>query len=343
MSEAAHGYLQFAEPVKNPKDGYYYQSYRFVDFNGKVLSYGDQPLKSWLADSKAGLYSPAVDGFKLAGFVGSIGQALLGLTIRKPNVAARGAGSAIRQFNDGLAGSYGSWPGSDQPWVWREGNPGIEHLQGGTAGHIGDGNAIGDWWNNLEIAPQKRSSIAPWWKSQDPWAYIPLPKVPPQAPALPAPRVWNYESVRDSAAAAGVPSRNNVFEYGFPEPGVGQPRTDAAPRANRSSAQLAPAAGPTPAGGFAPSAGAASSGPNWPSPFQPSVIPAGAPFDLSFPARTHYHPPTSDSSAGGLPGLVASVNGGDPSDPTGFQPPAGGLLGMIQDYMRNNAGEGGSR
>jgi hypothetical protein len=40
---------------------------------------------------------------------------------------------------------------------------------------------------------------------------------------LPAPD-WKSEIVRDSAAAAGVPSRNNVFEYGFPELGSSQPR-----------------------------------------------------------------------------------------------------------------------
>ena len=33
---------------------------------------------------------------------------------------------------------------------------------------------------------------------------------------------WKNVTVRDSAAAAGVPSRNNVFEYGFPSPGRSQ-------------------------------------------------------------------------------------------------------------------------
>lgn len=31
--------------------------------------------------------------------------------------------------------------------------------------------------------------------------------------------------IRDSAASAGVPGRNNVFEYGFPEPDPNQPST----------------------------------------------------------------------------------------------------------------------
>jgi hypothetical protein len=41
---------------------------------------------------------------------------------------------------------------------------------------------------------------------------------------------WNTESVQDSAAAAGVPSRNNVFEYGFPEANSAQPSIGEAPR-----------------------------------------------------------------------------------------------------------------
>ena len=35
--------------------------------------------------------------------------------------------------------------------------------------------------------------------------------------------------VRDSAEAAGVPSRNNVFEYGFPEPDPAPVQTSASP------------------------------------------------------------------------------------------------------------------
>jgi len=48
MSEGPRGYLQFSQPVKNPGDGYYYQSCRYVDFYGKCSLYGDQPLKSRL-------------------------------------------------------------------------------------------------------------------------------------------------------------------------------------------------------------------------------------------------------------------------------------------------------
>jgi hypothetical protein len=60
-------------------------------------------------------------------------------------------------------------------------------------------------------------------------------------------------------------------------------------------------------------------------------------------------PPISgdDSSATtqplGLPGRIAPVSGVDPSDPTQAVPPTGGLLGLIQDYMRNQALQGGNR
>jgi hypothetical protein len=39
---------------------------------------------------------------------------------------------------------------------------------------------------------------------------------------------------------------------------------------------------------------------------------------------------------GGLPGLLATVAGADPLNPTQPPPSAGGLLGLMQDYMRNN-------
>jgi hypothetical protein len=41
--------------------------------------------------------------------------------------------------------------------------------------------------------------------------------------ALPIGPDWHQEFIRDSTAAAGVPSRNNVFEYGFPESTSAQP------------------------------------------------------------------------------------------------------------------------
>ncbi|CCE04621.1 hypothetical protein BRAS3843_110004 [Bradyrhizobium sp. STM 3843] len=97
---------------------------------------------------------------------------------------------------------------------------------------------------------------------------------------------WNDEIIRDSAAAAGVPSRNNVFEYGFPAPDGGQPRTDVAPQTNRSTAQLAPSAGPTPGGGFATSARAAPTGPKWSPSSQVPDFPSQPPSNLSYPGNS---------------------------------------------------------
>jgi hypothetical protein len=51
--------------------------------------------------------------------------------------------------------------------------------------------------------------------------------------------------------------------------------------------------------------------------------------------------PYVQETRGGLPGLIASAGGGDASDPMQFQSPAGGLLGLIQDYMRSHSAESG--
>ena len=53
--------------------------------------------------------------------------------------------------------------------------------------------------------------------------------------------------------------------------------------------------------------------------------------------------PQPPSTSGGIPGLIAAATGNASSDPSRFQPPAGGLLGLIQEYMRNNPGESRSR
>ncbi|CCE04618.1 hypothetical protein BRAS3843_110001 [Bradyrhizobium sp. STM 3843] len=52
-------------------------------------------------------------------------------------------------------------------------------------------------------------------------------------------------------------------------------------------------------------------------------------------------PPTH--RPGGIPGMIADLTGRDVSDPTQSQPPAGGLLGMIQEYMRSNPAGSGDR
>ncbi|GLH77501.1 hypothetical protein SSBR45G_24090 [Bradyrhizobium sp. SSBR45G] len=75
------------------------------------------------------------------------------------------------------------------------------------------------------------------------------------------------------------------------------------------------------------------------------VGPAGAPRGPSVPGKRGALEPDpassgaafADASAaapGGLPGLIASIIGPDPSDPIGVRVPAGGLPGLIQDYIR---------
>lgn len=51
-----------------------------------------------------------------------------------------------------------------------------------------------------------------------------------------------------------------------------------------------------------------------------------------------YVPQAPQGTPGGIPGLLAAATGSASSDPSQFQPPAGGLLGMIQDYMNATAG-----
>jgi len=57
-------------------------------------------------------------------------------------------------------------------------------------------------------------------------------------------------------------------------------------------------------------------------------------------AAVPYVPQVRPGTPGGIPGLIAAANGSGSSDPTQFQPPAGGILGMIQDYMSSNAMQG---
>jgi hypothetical protein len=43
------------------------------------------------------------------------------------------------------------------------------------------------------------------------------------------------------------------------------------------------------------------------------------------------------TTTGGIPGMIAAVTGRDPADPESFAPPAGGLPGLIQDYLRSQS------
>jgi hypothetical protein len=98
--------------------------------------------------------------------------------------------------------------------------------------------------------------------------------------------------VRDSAAGAGVASRNNVFEYRFPEPSS------------------------------APSAASEIRGDK----LRPTAFDTGA-SPVPFTS-------TAQNASRGLPGLLFEGSFIDPSGSTA--PSAGGLPGLIQDYLRNN-------
>jgi hypothetical protein len=58
---------------------------------------------------------------------------------------------------------------------------------------------------------------------------------------------------------------------------------------------------------------------------------------LSPPGPIPYLPKVPQSAPGGIPGLMVSITGSDPSNSGNCYPPTGGLLGLIQEYMRNNA------
>ena len=99
--------------------------------------------------------------------------------------------------------------------------------------------------------------------------------------------------VRDSAAAAGVPSRNNVFEYGFPDAGTASPATGRLNGQKREETIFNTRASPVP---FA-------------------VAPQSAPRGLS--------------------GLLFEDALVDPSGSGAA--PAGGVAGLVQDYLRRNS------
>ena len=89
-------YLQLSQPVKNPADGYYYQKYRFLDSFGNVTRYEEQPFKSWEPNSKLGLFNPALDGYKLSGFLAASGAALWGVITKNMTFASRSFAGAAR-------------------------------------------------------------------------------------------------------------------------------------------------------------------------------------------------------------------------------------------------------
>jgi hypothetical protein len=116
--------------------------------------------------------------------------------------------------------------------------------------------------------------------------------------------------VQDSAASAGVPSRNNVFEYGFPASNPTQPSIGGGP-----AAQPAPPTGHD-MNGYQPSR---------------SVFDTGAP-------AIPYLPPASQNIMGGIPGMMEEAGLFDSLNPDQSAP--GGLLGLLQEWMRNNPQDG---
>lgn len=149
----------------------------------------------------------------------------------------------------------------------------------------------------------------------------------------------NAEFVRDSAAAAGVPSRNNVFEYGFPESGPARPpkgevpplRTPNQPAWNntfvRDSAKAAgiPSRNNVFEYGFPGSGGLQEPAGGEAQPSRPNISPRS-----SLPIRLD--PLASQREPRGLPALLAELYAFDPSGPEAA--PSGGVLGLIQQHLR---------
>lgn len=72
--------------------------------------------------------------------------------------------------------------------------------------------------------------------------------------------------------------------------------------------------------------------------------PASLPWWVQPDLRTPFDGLKAQSASrrpGGIPGLIADATAVDPSDAARFQPSAGGVLGMIQDYMRSQSLEDG--
>jgi hypothetical protein len=155
---------------------------------------------------------------------------------------------------------------------------------------------------------------------------------------------WKNTAVRDSAAAAGVPSRNNVFEYDFPQAAPGQTGSEegAPPRKlTRQPAQPTQStiAGAGAGGVTAPeNADPAAAGGATPLPRQ--GLPPPAPDVFTVGAGPISNLPSSRDAPRGLPGMIADL---DPADPTQPIPRPGGLAGLMLEYLRNNPTGGSNR
>lgn len=284
-------HYEISEPKPGP-DGYYYQRVRQVDERGNLVGIGEQVHRS---ASEDGLVVPSVDLMNAGRATWHGLKTLAGILGRNPRQVATGGAELAHDLYSGLTEGYKVWPGTESPWErpfdWRTGGAPVDFVRGAAAGEIGDGNGIGRWWDASANFPPRRPPIYEWEDTGEGFANVPVPALSPPPPRNPA---RNDAFVRDSAAAAGVPSRNNVFEYGFPEPGSVQ------------SPLMTP--GATRGAGYAGSAVAP------PIPFIPDAPP---------------------SAPGGIPGLMIEAGLNDPLNPNAPLP--GGLVGLIQEYLRNNA------
>ena len=135
-----------------------------------------------------------------------------------------GSGFLSQHTSSGIYEDYKFWPGTEVPWEpvldWRKGGSRLNFVPPEPPGAIGDGRGIGNWWENTGPLPQSQPPL-------DPWASLSAPhdSIPPSPITE-----HNFEAVRDSQAAAHIPSRFNVFEYGFPEPLSAPPPPPVQPR-----------------------------------------------------------------------------------------------------------------
>ncbi|WP_426408308.1 hypothetical protein [Bradyrhizobium ganzhouense] len=136
---------------------------------------------------------------------------------------------------------------------------------------------------------------------------------------------WIKKLIRDSVDGAGLPNHRNVWEYGYPEPDQKSPETNAVRRLTRVDA---PNAGAVSASGSAPAAYPSTSNGrfgDWGGlPGEPQPSQASRPIGL-------FANEPSSSMASSMRGFDTRSDARSATSGS-----AGGLLGMIQDYMRNN-------
>jgi hypothetical protein len=183
-SSSIHGiHYEVSKPVLNRVDGYFYQRVRQVDGAGNLVGVGEQIHRSANPRSKDGLFARPIDLAKLGVLAMDAGQTVFGGIAGDVRTAAIGATKFGRDVAGGVTDDYKSWPGTHKPWEpildWRTGSSGVDFVQDGGPGGIGDGRGIGNWREH----PQTVSRNQP---RGDRWASIPVPDFsqPPLPSAL---------------------------------------------------------------------------------------------------------------------------------------------------------------